>query len=325
MEYAAPNFGPPIRLGCPRRQENIREGKLNGTTILMRRKESRCRLLKSEVFKSRPSSRTPCLPWSPSLTARKADLSRAISTGHIIRNRQFRSKTSFSDLTLIPVRCHALGNHLASGVISESEACPMSSRELSPDWILSAFYTGAGPRTHDISELAVVARNLWPRVQAHALRELPNTRYEDSIALATAVWEAVLQSVAKTIHRTSSNNRPILDLEGYLFGAFHHRFNRALRKERRRREVIRHLPQSRDLERLRHAHDSQAVKNLDRSIQVKQAIESMDHWTRKVWMARQAGYSWREIAKHLRLTEPQAKLRFRYAIGRICARFRNGM
>jgi DNA-directed RNA polymerase specialized sigma24 family protein len=89
--------------------------------------------------------------------------------------------------------------------------------------------------------------------------------------------------------------------------------------------VIRHLPQSRDLERLRHAHDSQAVKNLDRSIQVKQAIESMDHWTRKVWMARQAGYSWREIAKHLRLTEPQAKLRFRYAIGRICTRFRNGV
>jgi DNA-directed RNA polymerase specialized sigma24 family protein len=234
-------------------------------------------------------------------------------------------KTSFQYLTLIPVRCHALGNHLASGVIIESEACPMSSRELSPDWILSAFYTGAGPGTDDISELAVVARNLWARVQAHALRELPNTRYEDSIALATEVWEAVLQSVAKTIHRTSSNNRPILDLEGYLFGAFRHRFNRALRKERRRREVIRHLPQSRDLERLRHAHDSQAVKNLDRSIQVKQAIESMDHWTRKVWMARQAGYSWREIAKHLRLTEPQAKLRFRYAIGRICTRFRNGV
>ena len=56
-----PNFGPPIGLGCPRRQENIREGKLNGITIWMRRRASRCRLLKSEVFKSRPSSRTPCV------------------------------------------------------------------------------------------------------------------------------------------------------------------------------------------------------------------------------------------------------------------------
>jgi len=80
----------------------------------------------------------------------------------------------------------------------------------------------------------------------------------------------------------------------------------------------------RDLERLRHAHDSKAVADLDRSIQVKQTIESMDDWTRRVWMARQAGYSWKEIAKRLRLTEPQAKLRFRYAIGRLCARFGNG-
>ena len=39
MEYPPPNFGPPIRLGCPRRQENIREGKLNGITILMRRRK----------------------------------------------------------------------------------------------------------------------------------------------------------------------------------------------------------------------------------------------------------------------------------------------
>lgn len=199
----------------------------------------------------------------------------------------------------------------------------MSSRDLSPDWVLSAFLPSTKPRPDDVSELAVVARHMWPRVQAHARKELASTRPDDAITLATEVWEAVLQSVAKTIHRTSSKNRPILDLEAYLFGAFHHRFNRALRKERRRRELIRHLPLSRDLERLRHAHDSEAVENLDRSIQIKQTIESMDNWTRRVWMARQAGYSWKEIAKHLRLTEPQVKLRFRYAIGRICARFNN--
>ncbi len=87
--------------------------------------------------------------------------------------------------------------------------------------------------------------------------------------------------------------------------------------------MIKHLPQSRDLEWLRHAHDSKAVEDLDRAVQVKQTIESMDNWTRNVWMARQAGYSWKEIAKYLRLTEPQAKLRFRYAIGRLCARFGN--
>src|SRR5208282_4497963 len=141
---------------------------------------------------------------------------------------------------------------------------------------------------------------------------------------ATGVWESVLLSVAKTMRRSNGKSRPILNLEAYLFGAFHHRFNRALRRERRRRAMVEYLPLGRDLERLRHAHDSKAVADLDRSIQVKETIENMDDWTRNVWMARQAGYSWKEIAKRLRLTEPQAKLRFRYAIGRLCARFGNG-
>jgi DNA-directed RNA polymerase specialized sigma24 family protein len=46
----------------------------------------------------------------------------------------------------------------------------------------------------------------------------------------------------------------------------------------------------------------------------------MDEWARKVWAARQYGYSWKEIAIQLRLTEPQVKLRFRYAIGKLRAR-----
>jgi DNA-directed RNA polymerase specialized sigma24 family protein len=162
----------------------------------------------------------------------------------------------------------------------------MSSRELSPDWVLSAFLPATKPRTEDISELAIVARHLWPRVQAHARKELANTRPDDAIALATEVWESVLQSVAKTMHRANRRGRPIHNFEAYLFGSFHHRFNRALRKERRRREMIRLLPQSSDLERLRPALDSTAVADLDRAIQIKEAVESMDEWTRRVWMAR---------------------------------------
>ena len=62
------------------------------------------------------------------------------------------------------------------------------------------------------------------------------------------------------------------------------------------------------------------MRDLDETIQVNEAVRSMDEWTRKVWVARQCGYSWKEIASHLRLTEPQAKLRFRYAIGRLRTR-----
>lgn len=198
----------------------------------------------------------------------------------------------------------------------------MSSRELSPEWVLSAFLSNTGQRSQDqVSGLAIVARRLWPRVQSHARKELTDEGFDDAIVLATDVWEALLQSVAKTMQRLETKNWQPLNLEAYLFGTFNHRFNRALRKERRRRE--KHLPLSRDLERLRPALDSTAVADLDRAIQIREVVESMDEWTRRIWMARRYGLSWREIAKYLDLTEPQAKLRFRYAIGRLRARFGN--
>jgi DNA-directed RNA polymerase specialized sigma24 family protein len=88
--------------------------------------------------------------------------------------------------------------------------------------------------------------------------------------------------------------------------------------------MLQHLPSSGDLGQLRQAHDSEAQRVLEQSIQVKEAVQRMDEWTRKVWAARQYGYSWREIARHFGLTEPQAKLRFRYAIGKLRARLGRG-
>jgi len=196
----------------------------------------------------------------------------------------------------------------------------MSSRELGPEWVLSRFISPTAGHQDEISELVVVARRLWPRIQALAHREQQEKTSDEALALATDVWEGVLQSVAKTIQRSNRENWRIKNTEAYLVGAFHHRFNRALRKERRRREIIQHLPASPDLERLRQAHDSKAARDLEQSIQVNEAVRRMDDWTRKVWAARQYGYSWREIAVHLGLTEAQAKLRFRYAIGKLRAR-----
>jgi len=196
----------------------------------------------------------------------------------------------------------------------------MSSRELGPEWVLSRFISPTAGHQDEISELVVVARRLWPRIQALAHRDQQEKTSDEALALATDVWEGVLQSVAKTIQRSNRENWRIKNTEAYLVGAFHHRFNRALRKERRRREIIQYLPASPDLEWLRQAHDSKAARDLEQSIQVNEAVRRMDDWTRKVWAARQYGYSWREIAVHLGLTEPQAKLRFRYAIGRLRAR-----
>jgi RNA polymerase sigma factor (sigma-70 family) len=196
----------------------------------------------------------------------------------------------------------------------------MSSSELNPEWVLSSFIPPIAAPQHEITELIVVARLLWPRVRAHAYREQPGKSSDEALAFASEVWEGVLRSVAKTIQRFNGKDWRIKNMEAYLFGAFHHRFNRALKKERRRLQMMQHLPSSHDLERLLQAHDSKAVRDLEQSIQLKEAVRKMDEWTRKVWAARQYGYSWKEIATQQRLTEPQVKLRFRYAIGKLRAR-----
>src|SRR6202046_2433546 len=171
----------------------------------------------------------------------------------------------------------------------------MSSRELNPEWVLSSFVPPIVPLQHEITELIVVARRLWPSVQAHAYREQPGKSSDEALAFASEVWEGVLRSVAKTIQRSSGRNWRIRNMEDYLFGAFHHRFNRALKKERKRLQMMLHLPSSHDLERLRQAHDSKAGRDLGQSIQLKEAVRKMDEWTRKGWAARQFGFSWRAV------------------------------
>ena len=47
----------------------------------------------------------------------------------------------------------------------------MSSRELGPEWVLSRFISPTAGHQDEISELVVVARRLWPRIQALAHRE----------------------------------------------------------------------------------------------------------------------------------------------------------
>jgi RNA polymerase sigma factor (sigma-70 family) len=196
-----------------------------------------------------------------------------------------------------------------------------ASHQLGPEWVLSAFFASRGYPREEITELLDAARRLWPSIQAHACKERSGKSREDALALAAEVWEEVLQSVAKSFQRSSCKRQAIQDLDAYLFGAFHHRFNRALLRERRKREPLEQLPTNGDLDSLRNVHSSEVQRILEQQIQIREAIAKMDDWTRRVWAARQYGYSWREIAGHLRLTEPQVKLRFRYAINRLRTRF----
>ena len=186
------------------------------------------------------------------------------------------------------------------------------------EWVLYGTKQGPrGPLAVD-EELLTAARAAWPRVLAHVRGELfdkepgPERR-----ALAADIWDRVLQSVAKTRQRNKDHRPPISDLESYLIGVFHHRFNRFLIQEQRRSETIELVSSVLDLERFEAALDTEWAEQLDRSIAVRQITDRMDAWTKKVWEARQYHYSWKQIATWVGMTEQQVKMKFRYNLEKI--------
>jgi DNA-directed RNA polymerase specialized sigma24 family protein len=124
----------------------------------------------------------------------------------------------------------------------------------------------------------------------------------------------MLRSVSKTRQRNAYPRQPIADLQSYLFLAFVHRFNRAVQQEQRHAERIELVSSSVDLERIESAQDVGWVEELERAIAIKEISDRMDGWTRKVWQARQYGYSWKEISTWLGISEQQAKMKFHYGL-----------
>jgi DNA-directed RNA polymerase specialized sigma24 family protein len=187
------------------------------------------------------------------------------------------------------------------------------------DWVLLGTKEGlTGSALAVDQELLAAARNAWPHVLAHVRGELFDKALgAERTALAADLWDTVLRSVAKTRKRNQDHRPPISNLESYLIGVFHHRFNRFLKREQKRAETVELFSSALDLERFEAAVDSDWAEQLERAIAVRQITDRMDGWTRKVWQARQYGFSWKEISGWLGVTEQQAKMKFQYNLEKI--------
>jgi DNA-directed RNA polymerase specialized sigma24 family protein len=175
-----------------------------------------------------------------------------------------------------------------------------------------------GPPLPVDEELLAAARRAWPHVLAHVRGRLLNKELgRERTALAAEIWDHVLLSVAKTRRRNKDLRSPIMDLESYLLGAFHHRFNRELKKENKRAEIIEAFSSVLDLEQFEAATDSEWVEQLERAITARQVIDQMNPWMKKVWQRRQCNYSWKAIAAWLGITEQQAKMKFYYGLQKV--------
>ena len=184
------------------------------------------------------------------------------------------------------------------------------------EWVLRRLQQETGGNPDPLpEEVLVAARAAWPRVVIHAARELERESSSREVeALAADIWEAVLRSVCKALQRKGKYTSSIGDLESYLLAAFHHRFHRFLKTEHERREIFQSASGTLDLDLVETGRDTEWVSELERKITVRQITDRMDGWTRKVWEARQYGYSWKEISTWLGVTEQQAKMKFQYGL-----------
>ena len=106
------------------------------------------------------------------------------------------------------------------------------------EWAIRRVQQEAGEIGNPLpAEVITAARMVWPRVAAVVVSELRREGSgREAEALAADIWEGVLRSVAKALHRKSDSGSIIRDFEPYLLAAFQHRFHRFQRAERGRRD-----------------------------------------------------------------------------------------
>jgi DNA-directed RNA polymerase specialized sigma24 family protein len=197
----------------------------------------------------------------------------------------------------------------------------MPAPEPGPEWVFS----GVNPRSDSAteSELLKAARSAWPKALAHVRHVQSQNPFDDDGILVAQVWESVLQSVSRTLARTNGRRGEIGDLEAYLLGSFYHRLRRALKKEQRREETIHLVSSVEELEVLGTATHAEA-DDIEGSVHAREIIDRMDAWSRKVWVAREYGYTWKHIGRVLGVPGDSVMLRFRRRMKILRARLTGG-
>ncbi len=198
----------------------------------------------------------------------------------------------------------------------------MEAPEPGPEWIVSGVDPRSGSTTE--SNLVKAARSAWPKALAHIRQAQSHSRFDDDGTLVAEVWEGALQSVSRTLGRMNGRRGEIRDLEAYLLGTFYHRLSRALKKEERREETIHLVSSVQELDLLGAPSRAEREQDIEGAVHAREILDRMDAWSRKVWIAREYGYSWKHIGHVLGIPADNVMLRFRRRMKVLRARLSGG-
>ena len=197
----------------------------------------------------------------------------------------------------------------------------MDSDDPVPEWIISSCSSATVPDADGEEQLLLSARRVWPYVRALASRELGWRRDDpENATLAAEVWEGVLRSIVRSLRRLRISNTAIANMDSYLMGAFRHRFSRIRIRQKKREQTIQLVATTTELDVLAAKRGWHSVIDFERRIFAKQIFGFMDQWMRRVWTARQYGYSWKEIGLCLNKGEDSVKMKFKYRLSKLRSR-----
>ena len=176
-------------------------------------------------------------------------------------------------------------------------------------------------QSEKFSEAAQLA---WHRILACTRRSVWNRQVTsaEAMSLALEIWEATLRSVWNTLRQTPDDEARIENLTNYLIGAFHHRLNQHLRKNKQRDAVLEFMPPE-ELVELEKPGTADRDSELDiyRKIQLTELYSALDDPVRQALIARTHGFTWREIATELGMDEQNLIMRVQYAIRKMRNKF----
>ncbi len=198
----------------------------------------------------------------------------------------------------------------------------MPAPEPGPEWVLS----GVNPRSDSAteSELLKAARSAWPKALAHVRQVQSQNPFDDDGILVAEVWENVLQSVSKTLDRMNGRRGEIGDLEAYLLGSFYHRLRPCSQEGTTPRGNDPSCVFRRRSWRFLVRRVSAEQHDIEGTLHAQEILDRMDEWSRKVWVAREYGYTWKHIGRVLGIPGDSVMLRFRRRMKILRARLSGG-
>ena len=154
-------------------------------------------------------------------------------------------------------------------------------------------------------DLLGAAQRLWPRAYSQTVRELHDGSW------ASEIFESAVFAVSNVIHR-NGHRGAIRNLDAYLHWAFSRKLSKRVIKEK----LIQFVDAQDLMQHKQRAADEKRLSDSNRDLLISQVMCYMDVRTKRIFLLRAGGRSWKRIAHELGTNVNNAAGLFKYGMAK---------